>query len=177
VRDLRQLQQPAHERLRRGGDDADRGERAPRDGDPAHHQPNENPNQGSFIIDELTDLVEEAVLKEFDAIASRGGVLGAMETGYQRGKIQDESLFYEHQKHDGSLPIIGVNTFRDPNAGAVQETIELARSSEKEKQSQRSVVIENGNTFGVLMEAVRCCSLGQITRTLYDVGGKYRRNM
>jgi methylmalonyl-CoA mutase len=160
---------------------------------------NENPNQGSFIIDELTDLVEEAVLKEFDAIASRGGVLGAMETGYQRGKIQDESLFYEHQKHDGSLPIIGVNTFRDPNAGAVQETIELARSSEKEKQSQlerlrdfqarnaanaprilerlRSVVIENGNTFGVLMEAVRCCSLGQITRTLYDVGGKYRRNM
>jgi methylmalonyl-CoA mutase len=160
---------------------------------------NENPNQGSFIIDELTDLVEEAVLKEFDAIASRGGVLGAMETGYQRGKIQDESLFYEHQKHDGSLPIIGVNTFRNPNADAVPETIELARSSEAEKQSQlerlrdfqtrnaagapetlerlRSVVIANGNTFEVLMEAVRACSLGQITRTLYDVGGKYRRNM
>jgi methylmalonyl-CoA mutase len=160
---------------------------------------NENPNQGSFIIDELTDLVEEAVLKEFDAIASRGGVLGAMETGYQRGKIQDESLFYEHQKHDGSLPIIGVNTFRNPNADAVPETIELARSSEGEKQSQlerlrdfqtrnaagapellerlRNVVIANGNTFEVLMEAVRTCSLGQITRTLYDVGGKYRRNM
>jgi isobutyryl-CoA mutase len=160
---------------------------------------NENPNQGSFIIDELTDLVEEAVLKEFDAIASRGGVLGAMETGYQRGKIQDESLFYEHKKHDGSLPIIGVNTFRNPSAEAVPETIELARSSEAEKQSQlerlrefqtrnaagtpqaldrlRSAVIANGNTFEVLMEAVRTCSLGQITRTLYEVGGKYRRNM
>jgi methylmalonyl-CoA mutase len=160
---------------------------------------NENPNQGSFIIDELTDLVEEAVLKEFDAIASRGGVLGAMETGYQRGKIQDESLFYEHKKHDGSLPIIGVNTFRNPKADAVPESIELARSSEAEKQSQlerlkafqtrnaaaapqvlerlRQAVISNGNTFDVLMDAVRACSLGQITRTLYEVGGKYRRNM
>ena len=160
---------------------------------------NENPNQGSFIIDELTDLVEEAVLKEFDAIASRGGVLGAMETGYQRGKIQDESLFYEHKKHDGSLPIIGVNTFRNPGGDAAPETIELARSSDAEKQSQlkrlkefqdrnavgapqaldrlRSAVIADGNTFEVLMEAVRNCSLGQITRTLYDVGGKYRRNM
>ena len=120
----------------------DRGERAPRHGDPAHHQPrvglarNENPNQGSFIIEELTDLVEEAVLKEFDAIAARGGVLGAMETGYQRGKIQDESLYYEHKKHDGSYPIIGVNTFRNPHGDAVPETIELARSSEAEKQSQ-----------------------------------------
>jgi methylmalonyl-CoA mutase len=160
---------------------------------------NENPNQGSFIIDELTDLVEEAVLKEFDAIASRGGVLGAMETGYQRGKIQDESLFYEHKKHDGTLPIIGVNTFRNPSGDAVPEAIELARSSEAEKRSQlerlaafqtrnaagapqalerlRRAVISNGNTFEVLMEAVRTCSLGQITRTLYDVGGKYRRNM
>ena len=160
---------------------------------------NENPNQGSFIIDELTDLVEEAVLKEFDAIASRGGVLGAMETGYQRGKIQDESLFYEHKKHDGSLPIIGVNTFRNPSADAVPEAIELARSSEAEKQSQlerlrdfqtrnaaaapgvldrlASAVIADGNTFEVLMEAVRSCSLGQITRALYEVGGKYRRNM
>jgi methylmalonyl-CoA mutase len=160
---------------------------------------NENPNQGSFIIEELTDLVEEAVLKEFDAIASRGGVLGAMETGYQRGKIQDESLFYEHKKHDGSLPIIGVNTFRNPSAEAAPESIELARSSEAEKQSQlarlrdfqtrnaactpamlerlRGAVIANGNTFEVLMEAVRCCSLGQITGTLYEVGGKYRRNM
>jgi methylmalonyl-CoA mutase len=160
---------------------------------------NENPNQGSFIIDELTDLVEEAVLKEFDAIADRGGVLGAMETGYQRGKIQEESLFYERQKHDGSYPIIGVNTFRNPNAGAAPETIELARSTDAEKQSQlkrlaefqqanaaqapqllerlRRTVIEDGNTFEVLMDAVRGCSLGQITHTLYDVGGRYRRNM
>jgi methylmalonyl-CoA mutase len=160
---------------------------------------NENPNQGSFIIDELTDLVEEAVLKEFDAIAARGGVLGAMETGYQRGKIQDESLFYEHKKHDGSYAIIGVNTFRNPHGDTVPETIELARSSEAEKQSQlgrlrdfharnaaaapaalerlRRAVIENGNTFEVLMDAVRSCSLGQITGTLYEVGGRYRRNM
>jgi len=160
---------------------------------------NENPNQGSFIIDELTDLVEEAVLKEFDAIAARGGVLGAMETGYQRGKIQDESLFYEHKKHDGSYPIIGVNTFRNPHGDTVPESIELARSSDAEKQSQlerlrdfqarnagdapavlerlKRTVIENGNTFDVLMDAVRSCSLGQITRTLYEVGGRYRRNM
>ncbi|MGA2399563.1 MAG: fused isobutyryl-CoA mutase/GTPase IcmF [Steroidobacteraceae bacterium] len=160
---------------------------------------NENPNQGSFILDELTDLVEEAVLKEFDAIAARGGVLGAMETGYQRGKIQDESLFYEHKKHDGSYPIIGVNTFRNPHGDAVPETVELARSSEAEKQSQlerlrdfqarnagdapavlerlRRNVIESGNTFEVLMDAVQSCSLGQITRTLYEVGGRYRRNM
>jgi isobutyryl-CoA mutase len=160
---------------------------------------NENPNQGSFIIDELTDLVEEAVLKEFDAIAERGGVLGAMETGYQRGKIQEESLFYERQKHDGSYPIIGVNTFRNPHGDTVPEKMELARSTEAEKQSQlkrlhsfkernaavasvllgrlRRTVIENGNTFEVLMDAVRGCSLGQITHTLYDVGGRYRRNM
>jgi isobutyryl-CoA mutase len=160
---------------------------------------NENPNQGSFIIDELTDLVEEAVLKEFDAIAARGGVLGAMETGYQRGKIQDESLYYEHKKHDGSYPIIGVNSFRNPHGDAVPETIELARSSDAEKQSQlkrlkqfqernaqgapqalerlRRTVIENGNTFEVLMDAVRSCSLGQITNALYEVGGRYRRNM
>jgi methylmalonyl-CoA mutase len=160
---------------------------------------NENPNQGSFIIDELTDLVEEAVLKEFDAIADRGGVLGAMETGYQRGKIQEESLYYERQKHDGSYPIIGVNTFRNPHAEAAAEVIELARSTDAEKQSQlnrlklfqerhagqaaallerlRRTVIEDGNTFEVLMEAVRGCSLGQITHTLFDVGGRYRRNM
>jgi methylmalonyl-CoA mutase len=160
---------------------------------------NENPNQGSFIIDELTDLVEEAVLKEFDAISERGGVLGAMETGYQRGKIQEESLFYERQKHDGSYPIIGVNTFRNPHSEAAPAQIELARSTEAEKQSQlerlkdfherhaadgeralerlRRTVIENGNTFEVLMDAVRHCSLGQITHTLYDVGGRYRRNM
>ncbi len=160
---------------------------------------NENPNQGSFIIDELTDLVEEAVLKEFDAIANRGGVLGAMETGYQRGKIQEESLFYERQKHDGTYPIIGVNTFRNPTGGTAPETVELARSTDAEKQSQlkrlrlfhernaeqaprllerlRRAVIANDNTFEVLMEAVRGCSLGEITHTLYDVGGRYRRNM
>jgi methylmalonyl-CoA mutase len=160
---------------------------------------NENPNQGSFIIEELTDLVEEAVLKEFDAIASRGGVLGAMETGYQRGKIQEESLFYERQKHDGSYPIIGVNTFRNPAGEASHGPIELARSTDEEKQSQlkrlhefqarhaehsgkvlerlRRAVIDNGNTFEVLMDAVRVCSLGEITHTLYEVGGRYRRNM
>jgi methylmalonyl-CoA mutase len=159
---------------------------------------NENPNQGSFIIDELTDLVEEAVLKEFEAIASRGGVLGAMETGYQRGKIQEESLHYEHKKHDGSFPIIGVNTFRNPK-GDAQIEIELARSTEEEKQSQlrrlqafqarnadasaamlerlQQTVIEDGNVFAVLIDAVRVCSLGQITHALYDVGGQYRRSM
>ena len=126
-------------------------------------------------------------------------MLGAMETGYQRGKIQEESLYYEHKKHDGSLPIIGVNTFRNPHGDAALETVELARSSEEEKQSQlkrlksfqdahrepgkqvlqrlRDVVIHNGNTFEVLMEAVRHCSLGQITQALFDVGGRYRRNM
>jgi methylmalonyl-CoA mutase len=160
---------------------------------------NENPLQGSFIIDELTDLVEEAVLKEFEAISGRGGVLGAMETGYQRGKIQEESLYYEHKKHDGSLPIIGVNTFRNPKGDSALEAIELARSTEDEKRSQlsrlkafqdanrdqgakvlqrlREVVIANGNTFEVLMDAVRYCSLGQITQTLFEVGGRYRRNM
>jgi methylmalonyl-CoA mutase len=160
---------------------------------------NENPLQGSYIIDELTDLVEEAVLKEFEAIANRGGVLGAMETGYQRGKIQEESMFYEHKKHDGSLPIIGVNTFRNPHGDDVQQEIELARSTEDEKQSQlkrlsdfhgrhagdaarmierlKRAVIDNANTFDVLMDAVRVCSLGQITQALFEVGGRYRRNM
>ena len=159
---------------------------------------NENPNQGSFIIDELTDLVEEAVLKEFEAIASRGGVLGAMETGYQRGKIQEESLYYEHKKHDGSFPIVGVNTFRNPQ-GDAQIEIELARSTEEEKQSQinrlrdfqgrnaavsgamierlKQTVIDNGNVFAVLVDAFRVCSLGQITGALYEVGGQYRRSM
>ncbi|MCK0510470.1 fused isobutyryl-CoA mutase/GTPase IcmF [Aromatoleum buckelii] len=159
---------------------------------------NENPNQGAFIIEELTDLVEEAVLQEFEAIASRGGVLGAMETGYQRGKIQEESLYYEHKKHDGSYPIIGVNTFLNPK-GSAQPEIELARSTEEEKQGQlkrladfqarnaaeapkwlarlRQTVIENGNVFEVLVDAVRYCSLGQITSALYEVGGQYRRSM
>jgi methylmalonyl-CoA mutase len=160
---------------------------------------NENPNQGSFIIDELTDLVEEAVLKEFEAISSRGGVLGAMETGYQRGKIQDESMFYELKKHDGSLPIIGVNTFRNPHGDAPPEHMELARSTEEEKRAQlarladfharnataapamlarlKQAVIRNENVFAVLMDAVRVCSLGQISSAFFEVGGQYRRNM
>ena len=159
---------------------------------------NENPNQGAFIIDELTALVEEAVLKEFEAIASRGGVLGAMETGYQRGKIQEESMYYEHKKHDGSYPIIGVNTFINPK-GMAQQEIELARSTEEEKQSQikrlrdfqaknastapamleklKQTVIEDGNVFAVLVDAVKYCSLGQISSALYEVGGQYRRSM
>ncbi|MDE2289638.1 MAG: cobalamin-dependent protein [Burkholderiales bacterium] len=160
---------------------------------------NENPNQGSFIIEALTDLVEEAVLQEFERIAERGGVLGAMETGYQRGKIQEESLYYEHKKHDGSYPVIGVNTFLNPHQADAPTTIALARSTEEEKQSQlkrlrefqgahagagpamlerlRQTVIENGNVFAVLMDAVRVCSLGQITSALFEVGGQYRRNM
>ena len=160
---------------------------------------NENPNQGSFIIDELTDLVEEAVLKEFEAISERGGVLGAMETGYQRGKIQEESMYYEHKKHDGSYPIIGVNAFRNPHAGDTPQKIELIRSTEEEKQSQlkrlrdfkarhkdesgpmlarlQQTVIANQNVFEVLVDAVRCCSLGQITNALFEVGGQYRRSM
>jgi methylmalonyl-CoA mutase len=160
---------------------------------------NENPNQGAFIIEELTDLVEEAVLKEFEAIASRGGVLGAMETGYQRGKIQEESMTYEHQKHDGSYPIIGVNTFLNPHGSGVANEIELARSTDDEKQSQlarlsafqarnagqseaclarlKQAVIGNQNVFAVMMDAVRCCSLGQISTALYEVGGQYRRSM
>ena len=159
---------------------------------------NENPLQGSYIVDELTDLVEEAVLLEFDRIADRGGVLGAMETGYQRGRIQDESMLYEHKKHDGSLPIIGVNTFLNPNPAEMGE-IELARASEEEKESQiarvrafqathqgeseaaladlKATAASGGNTFAALMDAVRVCSLGQITSAFFEVGGQYRRNV
>ncbi|MEV8607615.1 fused isobutyryl-CoA mutase/GTPase IcmF [Amycolatopsis sp. NPDC051373] len=160
---------------------------------------NENPLQGSFIIDELTDLVEEAVLVEFDRISERGGVLGAMETGYQRGKIQDESILYERKKHDGTLPIIGVNTFRNPHAGEEDVEVELARATEDEKKSQldrladfqhrhaedaqqalkalREAATRGGNLFGVLMDAARVCSLGQITDAFFEVGGQYRRNV
>nr|HMN66340.1 methylmalonyl-CoA mutase family protein [Burkholderiaceae bacterium] len=160
---------------------------------------NENPNQGSFVIDELTELVEEAVLAEFERLAERGGVLGAMETGYQRGRIQDESLHYEMLKHTGEHPIVGVNTFRNPHGDPIPQTLELARSTEEEKQSQlkrladfharhadeapamlqrlKDTVIANGNVFEVLMDAVRVCSLGQITSALFEVGGQYRRNM
>jgi methylmalonyl-CoA mutase len=160
---------------------------------------NENPNQGSFILEELTDLLEEAVLSEFERISERGGVLGAMETGYQRGRIQDESMHYEHLKHDGTLPIVGVNTFLNPEPAPESTTITLARSTEDEKEGQitrlgdfhqrhrddsgealnalRQAVIDNDNVFAVLMEAVRSCSLGQITHALFEVGGQYRRNM
>ena len=158
---------------------------------------NENPNQGAFIMNDLTDLVEEAVLQEFERISERGGVLGAMETGYQRSKIQEESLYYEHKKHDGSLPLIGVNTFLNKDSSETSE-IELARSTDQEKQSQitrlhrfqdknaeeaeralaqvKQAVINNENGFEALMEAVRYCSLGQITHALFDVGGQYRRS-
>lgn len=159
----------------------------------------ENPNQGSFVIDELTDLVEEAVLLEFERISERGGVLGAMETGYQRGKIQEESMLYEHRKHDGTLPIIGVNTFTNPSDNTEEQLIELARSTVEEKESQitrlqefknkntteaeaaieriKSVAMANGNVFAELVDAVQYCSLGQITDALFEVGGEYRRNM
>jgi len=161
---------------------------------------NENPLQGSFIVDELTDLVEEAVLAEFEAISARGGVLGAMETGYQRGKIQDESMLYEQRKHEGSLPVIGVNTFRNPDSAANQTPpAQLARGTEEEKKSQLARVRDfqqrhraeahaalaalkdtarsGGNMFGVLMDAARVCSLQQITEAFFEVGGQYRRNM
>ncbi|MER6981350.1 fused isobutyryl-CoA mutase/GTPase IcmF [Streptomyces carpinensis] len=162
---------------------------------------NENPLQGSFIIDQLTDLVEEAVLTEFDRINERGGVLGAMETGYQRGRIQDESMLYEQRKHEGSLPIIGVNTFRNPHADTDQSqgTLELARATEEEKLSQlqrvqsfqaehreeagaylerlKQAAISGENVFAVLMDAARVCTLQQITEAFFEVGGQYRRNV
>jgi methylmalonyl-CoA mutase len=160
---------------------------------------NQNPNQGSFAIEELTDLVEAAVLDEFDRLTARGGVLGAMETGYQRGRIQDESMRYEHRKHDGSYPIVGVNTFVSAQADEPAGPPALARSTREEKESQRErlaafharhreeaapmlarlqrAVIDDENVFAVLMDAVRVCSLGQITHALFEVGGQYRRNM
>jgi methylmalonyl-CoA mutase len=161
---------------------------------------NENPWQGSFIVDQLTDLVEEAVYKEFDALSERGGVLGAMDTMYQRGKIQDESMVYEHKKHDGSLPLVGVNTFLPKNvdANAIGK-LELIRSTEAEKGMQitqvagyqqlrnalaadglkplQTIARERRNIFAGLLEAVKTHSLGQISHALYEVGGEYRRNM
>ncbi|MEJ8568603.1 methylmalonyl-CoA mutase family protein [Elongatibacter sediminis] len=159
----------------------------------------ENPWQGSFIVDELTDLVEEAVYQEFERISERGGVLGAMDTMYQRGKIQEESLYYEAKKHDGSLPIIGVNTFLPPEGQEEVGEIELMRSTDQEKDQQvanvetfrkthareaaprlkklQTVASERKNTFDALMEASKVCSLGSMSHALYDVGGEYRRNM
>jgi methylmalonyl-CoA mutase len=162
----------------------------------------ENMNQGSYFLEQLTDLVEEAVLQEFERIAQRGGVLGAMETQYQRSKIQEESLYYETQKDSGELPIIGVNTFLNPkvlDGTFVRQEIELARASYDEKDAQLKrlsdfqkqaeanrtkaledlslAVIEGRNVFAQLMHTVRYASLGQITETLYRVGGQYRRSM
>ncbi len=160
---------------------------------------NENPTQGSFLIEELTDLVEDAVLTEFDRITERGGVLGAMERMYQRNKIQEESLYYEHQKHSGELPIIGVNTFLNKQGSPTILPSEVIRSTTEEKEQQiknlqafwklneketaralkklQTVAINKGNLFAELMETVKYCSLGQITNALYEVGGQYRRNM
>jgi methylmalonyl-CoA mutase len=159
----------------------------------------ENFIQGSFAIEELTDLVEQAVLSEFDRITERGGVLGAMERMYQRNKIQEESLFYEHQKHTGELPLIGVNTFLSKNGSPTVLPGEVIRSTKEEKEQQiqnvlafwkrneskseaalqrlKEVAVQNGNLFAELMETVKYCSLGQITHALYEVGGQYRRNM
>ncbi|MEO7961005.1 MAG: methylmalonyl-CoA mutase family protein, partial [Ginsengibacter sp.] len=160
---------------------------------------NENPNQGSFLTEELTDLVEEAVMKEFTCISERGGVLGAMERMYQRNKIQEESLYYETQKHSGEFPIVGVNTFLNKLGSPTILPAEVIRSTNDEKDLQiknlaqfherhkhtsaemlsrlKEVAIDNGNLFEELMETVKYCSLGQITNALYEVGGQYRRNM
>jgi len=160
---------------------------------------NENPLQGAYVIEELTDLVEEAVLREFERLSERGGVLGAMETLYQRGKIQDESLEYETVKHSGKLPIVGVNTFENPHPEKVPPPAALMRSSEDEKQRQlaaleafherhkeevpralcrlQEAALSGGNVFAELMETVKVASLGQITEALFAVGGRYRRSM
>ena len=160
---------------------------------------NENPIQGSFIIEELTELVEEAVLLEFDRITERGGVLGAMETMYQRGKIQEESLYYESLKHSGELPIIGVNTYLNKEGSPTIIPEEVIRATPEEKEQQigtlnklteayaesraerlsilQQKAMNNQNLFEELMEATKVCSLGQITHALYEVGGQYRRNM
>jgi len=160
---------------------------------------NENPLQGSFIIEELTRLVEEAVLSEFDRITERGGVLGAMETMYQRGKIQEESLYYETLKHTGEYPIVGVNTYLSDDGSPTIVPEEVIRATEEEKKDQiktledlkiaqekrgarlldqlQQTAVRNENVFKQLMEAAKYCSLGQITHALYEVGGQYRRNM
>ncbi len=161
---------------------------------------NQNPWQGSFALEYLTDMVEEAVYKEFESLSERGGVLGAMETMYQRGKIQEESLYYETKKHDGTLPIVGINTYLSKADSSEElKTAQLIRSTEQEKQDQvaavrafqarnaaiapgalqrlQTVAATGGNVFAELMECVKVCSLGQISHALYEVGGQYRRNM
>ena len=159
---------------------------------------NENPLQGSYVVDELTDLVEEAVLAEFERISERGGVLGAMETGYQRGRIQDESMLYEQRKHDGSLPIVGVNTFVRPPArrpparsrwpaaprrrssrscaGCADFQARHAAEAPAALERLKAVAMAGENTFEALMDAVRVCSLGQISQAFFEVGGQYRRS-
>jgi methylmalonyl-CoA mutase len=160
---------------------------------------NENPTQGSFVVEELTDLVENAVLAEFRAISERGGVLGAMERMYQRSKIQEESLYYETMKHDGTLPIIGVNTFLDPKGSPTITPPEVIRATTEEKDyaiaardafwkrnaatapralsAVQRAALDNENVFTALMEACKVCTLGQLSGALYQVGGQYRRNM
>jgi methylmalonyl-CoA mutase len=160
---------------------------------------NENPIQGSFVVEELTDLVEAAVLAEFRAISERGGVLGAMERMYQRSKIQEESLYYETLKHDGALPLIGVNTFLDPKGSPTVQPPEVIRATAEEKdyaiaardafwarnagtapqalEAIKRAALEGKNVFEALMEACKVCTLGQLSRALYQVGGQYRRNM
>jgi len=160
---------------------------------------NENPLQGAFVIEQLTDLVEEAVLLEFDRITERGGVLGAMETMYQRGKIQEESLYYETLKHSGQLPVIGVNTFLSDEGSPTILPREVIRATEDEKRRQiatakalhersggranealraiQRAAVRNENVFDQLMEAAKVCSLGETTQALFEVGGEYRRNM
>ena len=160
---------------------------------------NENPNQGSFLIEELTDLVEQAVLTEFHRLTERGGVLGAMERMYQRNKIQEESLYYETLKHNGDYPIVGVNTFLSKNGSPTILPTEVIRSTTEEKEAQinslnafkerhkeqsadmlkrlQEKAVKNENLFEELMETVKYCSLGEITNALYTVGGQYRRNM
>ena len=162
---------------------------------------NENVLQGSYVVDELTDLVEEAVLAEFIRLDERGGVLGAMERQYQRSKIQEESLKYEQLKHSGELPIVGVNTFKNPHKSGVEEasSVDLTRASNDEKDAQidrlrsfqaaraevsaqalerlKGVALAGGNIFEELMETVRSCSLGEISQALFEVGGEYRRSM
>jgi methylmalonyl-CoA mutase len=160
---------------------------------------NENPTQGSFIVEELTDLVEAAVLAEFRAISERGGVLGAMERMYQRSKIQDESLYYETLKHEGTLPIVGVNTFLDPKGSPTVQPPEVIRSTNDEKDYAiaardafkernasvapaalarvKRAALEGENVFAALMDACNVCTLGQLSEALYEVGGQYRRNM
>jgi isobutyryl-CoA mutase len=160
---------------------------------------NQNPLQGAFIIEELTELVEEAVMSEFDRITERGGVLGAMETMYQRGKIQEESLYYETLKHSGKLPIMGVNTFLSSKGSPTVTPGEVIRATPQEKEYQiamleqlqktwadeapnelkklQEAATHNKNVFEALMDAVKYASLGQITRALFEVGGQYRRNM